>query len=57
MRQWSGTRDPRFSPFAIGRKEGRNLEKINRKLGKKSSGWLLLRSCAMQQVSFYENIQ
>lgn len=35
MRQWPGLRDPQFSLFAIGRKEGRNLEKINRKLGKK----------------------
>lgn len=42
MRQYSGKRDPQFSPLAIDRKEGTVLEKINRRVAKNPKSAVVL---------------
>lgn len=42
VRQYSGKRDPQFSPLAIDRKEGTVLEKINRRVAKNPKSAVVL---------------
>lgn len=55
MRLWSGMRTPQCNPFAIDRKEGRVLEKTNRRLSKQASKSAVAQE--LQQVSLYGSMQ